>query len=82
MRVRFTNSARKHRIGRAHALYAMNTATRTFRVDSDGVVVTWWIGEDDRGLELEVLGFEAIDVKTYDHVLLIIHVMPTSLRRK
>jgi len=60
----------------------MNTATRTFRIGSDGVTRTWWIGEDDRGLELKVMGFEAIDTKADDHILLIIHVMPTSLRRK
>jgi len=28
------------------------------------------------------MGFEAIDTKTDDHILLIIYVMPTSLRRK
>lgn len=82
MRARFTSSARRHRIGRTHALHVMNTATRTFRIGSDGETRTWWIGEDDRGLELEVMGFEGIDTKTYDHILLIIHVMPTSLRRK
>lgn len=82
MRVRFANSARRHRVGKAHALHVMNTATRTFRTDNNGEIKTWWIGNDDRGLELEVMGFEAIDTKTYDHVLLVIHVMPTALRRK
>jgi hypothetical protein len=35
-----------------------------------------WIGEDDRGVELEVIG---IDLSDY---LLIIHVMPTAYRRR
>ena len=35
-----------------------------------------WVGEDDRGLELEVV---ALDLPDY---LLVIHVMPTQLRRR
>jgi hypothetical protein len=34
-----------------------------------------WIGEDDRGVELEVI---AVDLPEH---LLVIHVMPTALRR-
>lgn len=35
-----------------------------------------WIGEDDRGVVLEIMGIELSDY------LLIIHVMPYSYRRK
>lgn len=35
-----------------------------------------WIGEDDRGIELEIVLVETSDV------FLVIHVMPTSLRRR
>ena len=39
-----------------------------------------WIGEDDRGLELEIVG---VLVKTDgEPTMLIIHAMPTALRRK
>jgi hypothetical protein len=34
-----------------------------------------WIGEDDRGIELEIV---ALDL---DDALVVIHVMPTKLRR-
>lgn len=34
-----------------------------------------WIGEDDRGIELEIVGLDLPDA------LVVIHVMPTSLRR-
>jgi hypothetical protein len=34
-----------------------------------------WIGDDDRGVELEIT---AVDLPEY---LLVIHVMPTALRR-
>jgi hypothetical protein len=35
-----------------------------------------WVGRDDRGLELEVIAIEI------DETLLVIHVMPTSFRRR
>ena len=41
--------------------------------DADARLV--WIGEDDRGVELEIV---ALDLD--DHIV-VIHVMPTSLRR-
>ena len=34
-----------------------------------------WIGRDDRGVELEIVGLEEEDA------IVVIHVMPTSLRR-
>jgi hypothetical protein len=34
-----------------------------------------WIGADDRGIELEIVALDLPDV------LVVIHVMPTSLRR-
>ncbi|MGH2916600.1 MAG: hypothetical protein ACRDMX_16605, partial [Solirubrobacteraceae bacterium] len=64
--IRFTRSARGHRIGQAHALHVMNTAEPID--DEDGI---GWIGLDDRGVELEIYLLERPDV------LLVIHVMPT-----
>jgi hypothetical protein len=76
-RVRFTQSARKHRIGRAHALAAMEAAGEPEVVSAveglDPRLV--WVGPDDRGVVLEVIG---VDLPDY---LLIIHVMPVALRR-
>ena len=76
-KVRFTQSARKHRIGRAHALAAMNAAGEPTRIAAaDGLDERLvWVGNDDRGVALEVIG---IDLPDY---LLIIHVMPADYRR-
>lgn len=63
--IRFTRSARRHRIGKAHALYVMNTAEPI--IEDRGIT---WIGEDDRGVELTVVLVERPDV------FLVIHVMP------
>jgi hypothetical protein len=41
--------------------------------DADARLV--WIGDDDRGIELEIV---ALDL---DDQIVVIHVMPTSLRR-
>ncbi len=76
-KVRFTQSARKHRIGKAHALAAMEAAGEPDVVPAveglDQRLV--WVGPDDRGVVLEVIG---VDLPDY---LLIIHVMPVALRR-
>ena len=76
-RVKFTQSARKHRIGKVHVLAAMNSAAEPERFPAEGNLDDrlLWIGEDDRGVVLEVIG---IDLPDY---LLIIHVMPHSFRR-
>jgi len=75
--VRFTRSARKHRIGRAHALHVIATVTpmevaATDEFDARRV----WLGPDDRGVDLEIV---ALVLPTE---LLVIPVMPTALRRK
>lgn len=35
-----------------------------------------WIGEDDRGIELEIVALDLIDA------IVVVHVMPTALRRR
>jgi hypothetical protein len=75
--VRFTQSARKHRIGRAHALHVLNTVNPVITpATSVASERRTWIGPDDRGVELEIVGVVAPDC------LLIIHVMPTQFRKK
>ena len=75
--VRFTQSARKHRIGRAHALHVMNTVEPVVTPATDEMDERRsWIGQDDRGVELEITAIVFADY------LLVIHVMPTQYRRK
>lgn len=77
MRVRFTRSARKHRIGRGHALHVMNSGEPVVSpATDDRAERRTWIGNDDRGLELEIVAI-VLD----EDELLVIHVMPTALRR-
>lgn len=78
MEVRFARAARKHRIGKAHALAALNNAGEPTvipaRADqSDDRLV--FIAPDDRGVMLEVI---AVRLPAY---LYVIHVMPYSFRR-
>ena len=63
--IKFARSARKHRIGRAHALHVIHTAA-----------YTRYSPTDDCGVELEIIAVELPDL------WLVIHVMPTALRRK
>jgi hypothetical protein len=74
--VRWYRSARRHRIGKAHALHVINT-TEPIKIPAtttlDARLV--WIGDDDRGIELEIV---ALDLP---EAVIVIHVMPTSLRR-
>ncbi len=75
--LRWYRSARRHRIGKAHAKFVIDSvvpdhvpATAT----ADARLV--WIGEDDRGIELEIV---ALDL---DDAIVVVHVMPTALRRR
>ncbi len=77
MPVRFTRSARKHRIGRAHALHVLNTADPVITpATAEASERYTWIGTDDRGVELEIVAV------VVPHYLLVIHVMPTHYRRR
>jgi hypothetical protein len=76
--VRFANSARRHRIGKAHVLVALENAGGPTVVaapsdDLDDRLV--FVGTDDRGVELEII---AIQLPSF---LYVIHVMPTEFRR-
>ena len=77
--VRFAQSARRHRIGKAHALAALNNAGAPKVVsapsaDLDDRLV--FIGVDDRGVELEIIAVQT------PRFLYVIHVMPTQFRRR
>lgn len=70
----WTQSSRRHRIGRAHARHVINTVEPSAITTADGSEGLLWVGPDDRGLELEVIAVAL--PKWY----LVIHVMPTALR--
>lgn len=79
MKVRFTQAARKHRIGKAHALAAMESAGEPLVVPATDPGTDdrlLFVGDDDRGVELEVI---AVQMPDY---LLVLHVMPTHYRRR
>jgi hypothetical protein len=78
MQIKFTQSARKHRIGKARALFVIAHYSPSINLgeDQDGEDQKIWIGEDDRGLELEVTAIVLTDC------LLVTHVMPTDLRKR
>jgi hypothetical protein len=73
--VRFTKSARKHRIGKAHVLFVLESCEPFTVLPIDGEdQKLLWIGFDDRGVELEVVALELAEY------ILVIHVMPRSFR--
>jgi len=75
--IRFTSNARKHKIGAAHAKFVIenNVAIRT-QGQNEFEHRLFWIGVDDRGLELEIAGIE------FEDEILVIHVMPMNFRRR
>jgi len=76
MDIRFTQSARKHRIGKTRALYVINHYMPiNIQSDAETKEKLLWIGQDERGLELEIV------VILLDNYLLVIHVMPTIFRK-
>lgn len=78
MQIRWARSARKHRIGRTHALHVITmTAPEVITATEDRDVHWSWVGVDDRGVELEIEAALPAD----EDILLVIHVMPTALRR-
>jgi hypothetical protein len=76
--IRFTQSARRHRIGRASARHVLATTDPTPVTTSSGAKAWLYVGPDERGRELEVIALEVADAA--QPYLLVIHVMPTQLR--
>ena len=82
MRLKLTQRARQHKVGVAHVAYVISTAVPTRGLRPSGETELVWVGTDDRGVELEVIGIPGVLDKAGDPVLLVIHAMPTALRRK
>ncbi len=74
--IRWYRSARRHRVGKAHAMHVINSS-EPVRVPASAIADARlvWIGPDDRGIELEIV---ALDL---GETVVVIHVMPASLRR-
>ena len=78
--IRFTQSARRHRIGQASARHVLAGTEPTPVTTSSGTDAWLYIGPDERERELEII---ALDVQPPDGgqaYRLVIHVMPTQLR--
>jgi hypothetical protein len=74
--IRFTRGSRKHRIGRKSAYHVIAMTAATITTDEQTAETTLsWIGPDERGRELEIVALERPDC------FLVIHVMPTHLRK-
>ena len=80
LEIRFTKSARKHRIGRASARYVLTTTEPTAVTTTRGADAWLYVGPDERGRELEVIALEVHPGNGGRPYLLIIHVMPIQLR--
>ena len=75
--IRFTSDARKHKIGAAHARFVIeNNIPLQTPGHNEFEHRLFWVGVDDRGLELEIAGIE------FEDEILIIHVMPMNFRRR
>jgi hypothetical protein len=75
VRIEFTKSARKHKIGKQRVREVIATSTPTVFFEG-GVSKLRWVGTDRRGLELEILALEE------GEVWLVIHVMLLNFRRR
>lgn len=78
--IRFTQSARRHRIGRASARHVLATTDPTPVSTSSGGDAWLYVGPDERGRELEIIALEVQPAAAPQPYLLVIHVMPTQLR--
>jgi len=74
--ITFAQSARRHRIGRARALSLIRSEEpQVVNHKIAGESRLLWVGLDDRGLDIEIIGILNGDE------LLVIHVMPLFRKR-
>ncbi|WP_448623990.1 hypothetical protein [Geodermatophilus sp. URMC 64] len=78
--IRFTQSARRHRIGRTSARHVLATAEPAAVTTTSGADAWRYVGPDERGRELEVIALEVHPADGGRTYLLVIYVMPTQLR--
>ena len=80
LEIRFTQSARKHRIGRASARHVLASSEPMLVTTTSGADAWLYVGSDERGRELEIIAVEVQPADAERPYLLVIHVMPTQLR--
>lgn len=78
MRFKVTRSARRHKIGNARIIAAIEAAGAPTLMVSDRVKLRW-SAKDDRGFELDVIGIVA---EEDPDLVLNIHVIPTEFPEK
>jgi hypothetical protein len=81
LELRFPQAARRHRIGRASVGHVMASVAPIGAITAQGSPAWTCTGRDERGRELEVIAVEIGRAEWRDPFLLVIHVMPTSLRK-
>ena len=81
LEIRFTQAARKHRIGRASVRHVMATVAPIGTITAQGSPAWIYTGRDEWGRELEVIAVEIEQAEGRDPFLIVIHVMPTNLRK-
>jgi hypothetical protein len=81
LEIRFTQAARKYRIGRASVRYVMGTMIPAGTATTQGNQAWIYVGADERGRELAVIAVEIGPQRGQRPYLLVIHAMPTSLRK-
>lgn len=76
-KIRFTKNAGVHKIGQSHVLFVIeNNEPVRMPVLFDYESKLFWIGIDDRGLDLEIIGIES------EEEVFIIHVMPITFIKR
>ncbi len=78
--IRFTQAARKHRIGRASARHVTASTAPTPVTTNRGTHAWLYVGPDERGRQLKVIAVEVGPTEGVSPYLLVIHVMPTQPR--
>jgi hypothetical protein len=77
--IRFAQSARRHRIGRASVRHVLAGTEPTLVTTTPGTDAWLYVGPDECGRELEIIAIE-VQRTTTALYLLVIQVMPTQLR--
>jgi hypothetical protein len=80
--IRFTTAARKHRIGRASVRNVMASTAPAQTTTDQGNVAWLYVGVDERNRELEIIAVEVERKDDHPAFLLVIHVMPTELKKR
>jgi hypothetical protein len=78
--IRFTQAARKHRVGRGSARHVLASTQPSAVTTTSGIDAWLYVGRDERGRELEIIAIQVEPADPQRPYLLVIHVMPTHLR--